>query len=233
MLLAGEDMDDFESRLRGGGGGDESFKMGHVRGGSAGGSGSYRDLSYPSPSTPWDAGIGDLRTSMEALHHPSRAPPTEATQYMSQYLMRARGSETGSMFHEGVWPPPGEGATLVDPILRSSSQVDLTGIVDSVMGPSRELSPTHGFDGGGGGGSHSRNVSGNSQAPLLPPGVTSSPTPPSLTLVNPSGPHTATPTRSSPLKDGVVGTSGGGDHEPQEEDKLTRTKNWIERSLAR
>jgi hypothetical protein len=46
--------------------------------------------------------------------------------------------------------PPGEGATLVDPILRSSSQVDLTGTVHSVMGPGREGSPTHGFDGGGG-----------------------------------------------------------------------------------
>jgi hypothetical protein len=86
MLLAGEDMDDFGCRLRGG---DESFKIGHVRGRSAGGSGLYRDLSYPSPSTPWDAGIGDLYSSMEALHHPSRAPPTEATQYMSQHLMRA------------------------------------------------------------------------------------------------------------------------------------------------
>jgi hypothetical protein len=106
------------------------------------------------------------------------------------------------MFHEGVWPPPGEGATLVDPILRSSSQVDLTEIVDSVMGPSREHSPAHGFDGGGGG-SHSRNVSGNSRAPLLPPGVKSSPAPPSLTLVNPSGPHLATPTWSSTLKDVV------------------------------
>jgi hypothetical protein len=40
--------------------------------------------------------------------------------------------------------------TLVDPILRRSSQVDLTGIVDSVMGPGREGSPTRGFDGGGG-----------------------------------------------------------------------------------
>jgi hypothetical protein len=175
-------------------------------------------LSYPSPTTPWDSGIGDLPSSMEA----PRVPPTEAT----QHLMRARGSETGSMFHEGVWPPPGEGATLVDPILRSSSQVDLTGIVDSVK---REENSTHEFDGGG---SHSRNVSGNSQSPLLPPGITSSPTPPSLTLVNPSGPHTATPTRSSPLKDAVVGTNSG-DHELQEEDKLMRTKNWIKRSLAR
>jgi len=33
MLLAGEDMDGFGSQLRGG---DESFKMGYVRGGSAG-----------------------------------------------------------------------------------------------------------------------------------------------------------------------------------------------------
>jgi hypothetical protein len=124
ILLAGEDVDGFGSRLRGA---DKSLKMEHVRGGSAGGSALYRDLSYPSPTTPWDSGIGDLRSSTEALHHPSRAGPPEATQYMSQYLMRARGSETGSMFHEGVWPPPGEGASLVDPILRSSRQVDLTG----------------------------------------------------------------------------------------------------------
>jgi hypothetical protein len=88
MLLAGENMNDFGSRLRGG---DESFKIGHVRGRSAGGSGSYWDLSYPSPSTPWHAGIGDLCSSMEALHHPSRAPPTEATQDTSLHLMRAHG----------------------------------------------------------------------------------------------------------------------------------------------
>jgi hypothetical protein len=40
---------------------------------------------------------------------------------------------------------------------------------------------------------------GNSQVPLLLPGITSSPTP-SLTLVNSFGPPTATPTWSSPLK---------------------------------
>jgi hypothetical protein len=43
--------------------------------------------------------MGDRRLSMEALHHPSWAPPTEATQYMSQDLVRAQGNETGSMFH--------------------------------------------------------------------------------------------------------------------------------------
>ena len=84
MLSTGEDMDDFGSRLRGG---DESFKIGHVRGQLAGGSGSYWDLLYLSPSTPWDAGIGDLCSLMEVLHHPSWASPTEATQYMSQHLM--------------------------------------------------------------------------------------------------------------------------------------------------
>jgi hypothetical protein len=59
--------------------------------------------------------------------------------------MRARGSETGSIFHERVWLPPGGGETLVDPISWRSSQVGLTEIVDSVMGPSREDSPTHGL----------------------------------------------------------------------------------------
>jgi hypothetical protein len=39
----------------------------------------------------------------------------------------------GSMFHEEVWPHSGEGVMLIDPILRSLSQVDLTGIADSVM----------------------------------------------------------------------------------------------------
>jgi hypothetical protein len=74
------------------------------------------------------------------------------------------------------------------------------------------------------GGDHSRNISSfiTSRCYFL--------TLPSLTLVNPSGPHTANPTRSSLLKDAVVharGTSSG-DHEPEEEDKLTRIKNWIE-----
>ena len=94
----------------------------------------------------------------------------------------------------------------------------------------REDSPTHGLDSGGG---HSRNASGNSQALLLPPSVTSSPTPPLLMLVNPSGLHTTTPMWLSPLKDIVrAGGTSSRDHLPQEEDKLMRTKNWIERSLV-
>ncbi len=50
-------------------------------------------------------------------------------------LMRARASQTGSMFEElGVWPPPGEGSRLSDPLM-AASNVDLTSIVENVMGP--------------------------------------------------------------------------------------------------
>jgi hypothetical protein len=55
----------------------------------------------------------------------------------SPRIMRARASETGSIFREeGVWPPPSERSKLVDPLTMASSQVSLVGIVDDVMGPS-------------------------------------------------------------------------------------------------
>ena len=48
-------------------------------------------------------------------------------------LLKSRTSESGSIFREEVWPPPG----FVDPIQKRSSQVDLSKIVDDVMGPSQ------------------------------------------------------------------------------------------------
>ncbi|KIJ54209.1 hypothetical protein M422DRAFT_241460 [Sphaerobolus stellatus SS14] len=48
-------------------------------------------------------------------------------------LLPVRGVETGSVFHEGVWPPPSERSRLEDPI-RAGSNVDLNSIVDDVMG---------------------------------------------------------------------------------------------------
>ena len=42
-------------------------------------------------------------------------------------------SESGSIFREAVWPPPSENSTLIDP-LRVASAVDLSRIVDDVMG---------------------------------------------------------------------------------------------------
>lgn len=70
-------------------------------------------------------------------------------------LLRPRGLETGSIFHEGVWPPPGERSRLEDPLLASST-VDLTSIVDDIMGA--------------GGDQHGRSISADttrSDAPLL------------------------------------------------------------------
>ncbi|KDQ51200.1 hypothetical protein JAAARDRAFT_534780 [Jaapia argillacea MUCL 33604] len=76
-------------------------------------------------------------------------PPMRYTDYAgsgksndsSPSLMRHR-ADTGSIFHEGVWPPPGAPSRFVDPLLSGSSRVELTGIVDGVMGPSADGSPS-------------------------------------------------------------------------------------------
>jgi hypothetical protein len=47
-------------------------------------------------------------------------------------LLKSRTAETGSIFREEVWPPPG----FIDPISKNSSRVNLSKIVDDVMGPS-------------------------------------------------------------------------------------------------
>ena len=60
------------------------------------------------PVSNYTLGLG-YRRPMEVLHHPPRAPPTESTQYTSRYLIRVRGSETGSMFYEGVVASPRRG----------------------------------------------------------------------------------------------------------------------------
>ena len=56
-------------------------------------------------------------------------------------LLRPRGNDTGSVFSEGVWPPPSERSRLTDPLLAASA-VTFDNIVDDVMGPSRTTSPT-------------------------------------------------------------------------------------------
>lgn len=48
-------------------------------------------------------------------------------------ILHTRCSETGSIFRENVWPPPSE--EMVDPVLHRSSQVDLSRVVQDVMGP--------------------------------------------------------------------------------------------------
>ena len=52
-------------------------------------------------------------------------------------LLRPRASDTGSIFREeGIWPPPNDSSRLVDPIL-AGSHINLSGIIDDVMGGQR------------------------------------------------------------------------------------------------
>ena len=209
---------------------ESGIGLGHVRTRSPG-SGSYRDINYPAPTTPWDVD-GDPRSSIEALHHPSRNLPSEANQYMSQYLMRSRASGSGSLFREEL----GEGPGLVDPL--RSSEIDLSTIVDSVMGTTpgrrdepliRGLSPSPSYttlSGRDGQGGHSRQVSGVSLTPLLPP-------PPSSGYSTP----TAQPVQPSPLQNAIGPGASSSEHGYTEESegtvevKMYRTRNWIERTL--
>ena len=88
---------------------------------------SYQSLTFPSG---YDSPREVNSLSMRSLH--SLTPSLQ-----SPRLLRSRGSGTGSIFHEGVWPPPGEHSRLVDPLIQASSQVDLSTIVDDVMGPAK------------------------------------------------------------------------------------------------
>ncbi|CCM05433.1 uncharacterized protein FIBRA_07650 [Fibroporia radiculosa] len=110
LLLAGEDNDDYDL-----GPPTQSYRdypnsmVTHSRATSYN-AGSLNDL----PMTPADA-------TMQA--HNARMP--------SPYLLGLRASESGSLFQEGVWPPPRAG--FIDPL--ASTTDDLTRIVDDVMGP--------------------------------------------------------------------------------------------------
>ncbi|KAF8835810.1 hypothetical protein BDN67DRAFT_388753 [Paxillus ammoniavirescens] len=127
----------------------------------------------------------------------------------------SRGSETGSVFREDVWPPPSESSRLMDPLAQSMS-IDLRRIVDDVMGPSTEavhfsqhsISSSHRGsvdESDGGRGEHSRNWSNGSQVALLE----------AAGLGSPAGALSTVPVRSSPLaqaesKPGSEAHKGGG-----------------------
>lgn len=61
----------------------------------------------------------------------------------SPHLLGLRASESGSIFHEAVWPPPGDQSRLVDPLVAGSTSVDLGRIIGDVMGPSGSRGPPH------------------------------------------------------------------------------------------
>ncbi|KAI0695773.1 hypothetical protein C8T65DRAFT_40439 [Cerioporus squamosus] len=83
-----------------------------------------RDFGSPGPS------ITSSPMDPHRAGTPSSLPPGAAAPHLLG--MRA---ETGSIFREAVWPPPGQPSALVDPLVKASSAVDLSRIVDDVMGP--------------------------------------------------------------------------------------------------
>lgn len=77
-----------------------------------------------------------LPSSVRRIESPISTIPRSSSADQSPRLLRPRASETGSIFHEGgIWPPPGDGSKLVDPIL-AGSNINLSHIVDDVMGSS-------------------------------------------------------------------------------------------------
>ncbi|OJT12805.1 hypothetical protein TRAPUB_10640 [Trametes pubescens] len=91
---------------------------------------------------------------------PNRTPTpggAAATAGTMPHILGMR-AETGSLFREAVWPPPGQPSTLVDPLVNGSSTVDLGRIVDDVMGPGAGAAGAHppsAFRGAGGAGASS------------------------------------------------------------------------------
>jgi len=114
MLLAGEDLDDYDL------GPPMQNYQDHP--GSLGGH---------SRATSYNAGsIGG--SPMRANATPDASMHGHHVYSPSPHLLGMRTSETGSIFQEAVWPPPK--APFVDPLLSSTD--DLGRIVDDVMGPS-------------------------------------------------------------------------------------------------
>jgi hypothetical protein len=72
-------------------------------------------------------------------HMPLPGPlsPPPSSPFLPPRLLRARASESGSIFQESVWPPP---AALMDPLTSPSQSVNLARIVTDVMGP-RDADP--------------------------------------------------------------------------------------------
>jgi hypothetical protein len=118
------------------------------------------------------------------------------------------------LFHEEMWSPPAEGAQLVYPILRNSSEVILGGAAENVMGPrwdgsvdegeamvgrgrEREDGACAGYGTAGGSANHPNNVSGT--ATLLTPGLGA----PSLAVSSSTSMPTAA-TSSGSIEDSIA-----------------------------
>ncbi|KAI0366654.1 hypothetical protein BV20DRAFT_1002030 [Pilatotrama ljubarskyi] len=111
---------------------------------------------HRSPNAPsFDASHSLLGTPMDPNRTPTQGGAAGAAG-AHPHLMGLR-AESGSIFREAVWPPPGEPSTFVDPIVSASSAVDLGRIVNDVMGPGAHGDGMAGVGNGGAGagaGSH-------------------------------------------------------------------------------
>lgn len=96
----------------------------------------YRDYpaSLHSSSHANSPALGPMFDPMRMVNTPT--PSIQSRNAPSPHLLGLRASESGSIFHEAVWPPPGEASRFVDPLTLASSSVNLGNIVDDVMGPS-------------------------------------------------------------------------------------------------
>ncbi|KAK7676807.1 hypothetical protein QCA50_020213 [Cerrena zonata] len=115
MLLAGEDFDDSDPPMT-----------------------QYRDY----PPTPTSGGTLPSRHTPYRDNQQVQFPMASSSANTSPHLATLRASESGSIFREDVWPPPGEASRFVDPILATSSQVNLGGIVEDVMGEHNRRTPS-------------------------------------------------------------------------------------------
>ena len=124
-------------------------------------------MDLPRPTSPYAYADGDdpFSTHISRIssgHGSGRGAPPSSYPYAAAYaytpdspphgrstspissspplLFRARASESGSIFHESVWPPPSAASQLTDPLTSAANAVDLGSIVKDVMGPASDES---------------------------------------------------------------------------------------------
>ena len=78
-------------------------------------------------------GMGPYTQSFYTPSQSSHAHARISSSSSPPRLLRARASESGSIFQEAVWPPPA--SLLMDPLTSPSQRVDLARVVTDVMGP--------------------------------------------------------------------------------------------------
>lgn len=189
----------------------------------------YRDYPASMSSNSQFSNHGPITTVPTGYSNPmAQVAPLSAN--TSPHLL-VRASESGSIFREAVWPPPGEQSRFVDPLLNASSQVDLGRIVDDVMGSTPVGSRPSSFAAAmhqqasssvtshtrldtneSSSDDHRRHSRATSQTGLLPNRSESPLTPP----------------RGPPL---FVTNASPGSPPPTMASPVTSPKNWLERSL--